>query len=166
MTSVFPTRIGMRAAAMAGLLAGGVYLLMQMSFSAWLRDSSYLAPLQRIAAIVLGQDAAPPSDGLTAGATVIALLVHFGLAIAYAACAGAIFRQMEKWEAISVGPILGYALYIVNFLLIAPRLFPWFEPVDGPLTALAHVMFGLVCGLVYVEIDGRERQQDEVQPIR
>jgi hypothetical protein len=49
---------------LSGLIAGAAYLMAQMSFAATVRNGQGWEPLQRIAAILPGPDAAPPPSGV------------------------------------------------------------------------------------------------------
>lgn len=69
-----------RAAALAGLAAGVVFLVLD-GLVAWaMTGSSPWAPTHMIAAIVMGRDALSSPATFSAGIAVVALLVHFALA--------------------------------------------------------------------------------------
>lgn len=49
------------------------------------------------------------------------------------------------------------AVYLVNFYLIAPALFPWFVEARNWISIAAHVLFGMVAAGAYVAL--RHRQE-------
>lgn len=63
-----------------------------------------------------------------------------------------LMHRFELVAAVMIGAVLGLAIYIVNFYLIAPLAFPWFEMGRNWIGAFSHVMFGAVIGLAYVTL--------------
>jgi hypothetical protein len=136
------------AGVVAGVIAGTTYLLAQITFAATLHGGS-AEPLQRIAAILMGPDLAPPPAEWSSTVTGMGLLIHFALAAVYGRLVGAVAGQRGLVSASAAGAAVGTALYALNFLLIAPDAFPWFEQ-SPPLTTLVnHLLFGVVAGSVY-----------------
>jgi hypothetical protein len=142
------------AGVLCGLIAGAAYLVAQMSFAATLEGASPWTPLQRIAAILLGEQAAPPSD-FSMTMVGMALLIHFALAI--------VFGRFVDW-AVGNSPLatgawrgaaVGGVLYLVNFWALAPLLFPWFEESGRFATPVDHLLFGAIAGACCVLIRRR-----------
>lgn len=136
------------AGVVAGLVAGGAYLLAQITFAATLHGGG-AEPLQRIAAILMGPDLAPPPAEWSSTVTGMGLLIHFALAVVFGRLVGAVAGDRGLAGASIAGAAVGAALYALNFLLIAPDAFPWFEQ-SPPLTTLVnHLLFGAIAGSVY-----------------
>lgn len=132
------------------LVAGVAYIAAQTLFAA-LRGESGGAPMQRIAAILLGPDAAPPQDTLTFTAAGMAVLIHLPLAFIYARVLDKLVRGLAPALATLVGAVFGIvAVYLPNFYLIAPDAFPWFIDVRNTATFLDHLVFGGLTALVCV----------------
>ena len=52
--------------------------------------------------------------------------------------------------------ILGLTIFVVNFWVVAPLAFPWFEQSRNFLTAADHVLFGVVAAICYMQLIRRE----------
>ena len=147
-------RIQVRSAIVSGVLAGIAYLIAQMSFAATVHDGNGWEPIQRIAAILLGPDAAPPSR-MSGPVTGMALLIHLPLAGLYGRLIGWVVRCFEDQWAALVGAACGLLIYAVNFYLIAPSAFPWYEESRNAITALDHAIFGILAAVFYQALTRR-----------
>jgi hypothetical protein len=52
--------------------------------------------------------------------------------------------------AVLVGAAFGLLVYFVNFSLIAPMVFPWFEMGRNWIDAFSHIIFGVSLGVAYI----------------
>jgi hypothetical protein len=134
------------AGEIAGIVAGGAYLLVQMSLAA--RGAT--APLQRVAAMILGPGSAPPAAHADLRVVALALLVHFALAVVYARFVCALVWRRRAVSALALGAASGVALYGLNFLVIAPAVFPWFEQATRLATLADHALFGALAATVFL----------------
>ena len=134
------------AGVMAGALAAAAYLAAQLSFSVLFGGGSGPEPLQRIAAILLGPDAAPPPAELSPTIVGIGLLIHFLLGMLYGQWIEWLTRGSWGVGAALRGAAAGAAVFVVNFWLIAPSSFPWFGDSPAAVTFLDHLLFGAVAG--------------------
>lgn len=154
-----PTRmeqiVDWRSAIIAGLIAGAVFLLVEMIGRAAVTGGSPWIAVRYIAAIVMGEDALPPPPTFDAGIFLVALLVNFVLAVIFGLILATIIHEWELLVGIVVGALFGLALYAINYYTFT-RFFPWFFPVRNWTDVLAHVLFGVVAGGVY-ELLERER---------
>jgi hypothetical protein len=148
-----------RAAIIAGIVAGIVFLL----FNMWLA-SHYLGngnlPLQLSAAMVLGKSVLPPAAGVGSSAFLTGLIVHLVLSIAFACLVAFCLHQWGIWTGIIGGALFGLALYAINYYTLA-AWFPWFAPLRSWIMALSHLVFGAVAGGLY---EGLERDRFERVP--
>lgn len=134
--------------AMFGVVAGVVFAAFEMMTSAALMGPAALwTPLRMIGAIALGRPALDPSYSL-ALAGFAGLVVHVMLSVLYgmifAVVAGGL--KSRAWD-IGLGALFGFVLWIVNFYVVAPRLFPWFLESSPTVQFIAHTFFfGAVLG--------------------
>jgi hypothetical protein len=89
--------------------------------------------------------------------TIVALLIHFPLAMVYGRIVGRVVRGRTPCMLLSWGWRLGLAIYGLNFWLIAPLTFPWFEQSRGLITAFDHCLFGATAGVSCVFLRRRLR---------
>jgi uncharacterized membrane protein YagU involved in acid resistance len=139
---------GLRQGAIAGIVAGLVFAAFEMIASGLMMGAqAFFMPLRMIGAIALGPEALEPGYSLaTAGFAGVA--VHMVLAIVYGIILGEIVAMLRGPAAIiATGTVFGFALWLINFYLIAPALFPWFREADPLVQFVAHTFFfGTVLG--------------------
>ena len=138
------------AAVKAGIIAGLIFLILEMVLVATVGGDSPWAPPRMIGAIVLGEGVLPPPATFDATAVVAAMVVHFALAILYAAIF-AFVAEKAGWSlgmSAVAGLVFGLILYAVNFYGFT-ALFPWFAMARNWMSILAHAVYGLVLGYSY-----------------
>ncbi len=110
-----------------------------------------------MAAIVMGKGVLPPPATFDFGIVMVAMMVHFVLAIIYAFILGWIVShwRMGIGLASGVGATFGPLIYLVNFYGIAPAAFPWFIEARNWVGLVSHVMFGLALGWSYGALAAR-----------
>lgn len=59
-------------------------------------------------------------------------------------------HRFDWLGALLVGAAFGLAIYVFNYYVIAPVVFPWFVDARTPTSALIHLVFGAVIGAAYV----------------
>ncbi|WP_306717141.1 sodium:proline symporter [Burkholderia dolosa] len=109
------------------------------------------------AAIVMGRrvlDSAGGFDPLIMG---VATLVHALLSVAYAALLTTMTRGRSFAPALLAGAAFGVVLYGVN-LYAFTSIFPWFVPVRGAVTLIAHLVFGITAAAVHHIAERRVRR--------
>ncbi len=140
----------------AGLLAGVAYLLAQVLFALW-SGGTGSEPVQRIAAILLGPDAAPPPAEWSATVCGIALIIHLPLSALYGRVVDVVVMAIDDMFAAALaGAVVGALMYVLHRWFIAPVAFPWFEASRSAATALDHVLFGVVAALGCVVLRRRQ----------
>ncbi|PXX34741.1 MULTISPECIES: sodium:proline symporter [Burkholderia] len=100
------------------------------------------------AAIVMGRSVVGTSAGFDPLVMGVATLVHAALSLAYAAVLAKVVRNMSLGSALLAGGAFGLILYGVN-LHAFTAIFPWFIPVRGAITLVAHLVFGVTAAVVY-----------------
>ncbi|MCE3271172.1 MAG: hypothetical protein K0S57_1569 [Ramlibacter sp.] len=139
------------AACIAGAVAGAAYLAAQGGTAA-LFHGGMAEPLQRIAAILMGPNTAPPPTEFTATVAGMGLMIHFALAAVFGRIVGAVAGTRTVGASALVGALVGAGIYAANFLVIAPVAFPWFEQSPSMTTLLNHLLFGAVAGGVFASL--------------
>ena len=135
------------SAVKAGLIAGLVFMAVEMVLVWLAMGMNPFAPPQMIAAIVMGPDVLP--DAIPPGSNILVLLVgmlvHFALAVALAF----VFKylatalRLNGTMLIVAGVVFGLIVYLVNFYGMS-SFFPWFAMARNWISIVAHAIFGLV----------------------
>jgi len=136
-------------AALAGLIAGIVFLIMEMVMLPVIQDVSLWVPVRMIAAIGLGPGVLPPPASFALDVALIAMVVHFTLSLVYAWILAPIVEGRTKLKALLGGLAFGMALYLINFYLFTV-MFPWFANARNWISIFAHLVFGGVLAGSYV----------------
>jgi hypothetical protein len=144
-----------KAASWAGVIAGAVFLLLELIMVPLFAGASPWAPVRMIGAIALGRDVLPPPATFALGVTVAALAVHFVLAVVYAWVLAYLVFRLDTWPAVIVGALFGLLLYGVNFYGFTAA-FPWFAEARNWISVVAHMAFGAVAGWSYKALAARE----------
>ncbi|AZQ52936.1 sodium:proline symporter [Burkholderia cenocepacia] len=100
------------------------------------------------AAIVMGRSVLGASGGFDPLVMGVATLVHALLSLVYAAVLARLVRSLSLLPALLAGGAFGLVLYGVN-LYGFTAIFPWFIPVRGAITLVAHLIFGITAAAVY-----------------
>jgi uncharacterized membrane protein YagU involved in acid resistance len=147
-----------RAAVIGGCVAGAVFLVIEL-VAVGIMGQSVWAPLRMIAAIVLGRDAVALSATFEVGILLAALAVHFALSIVFAMILAVIIAPFSLDSSVGMatlaGAVFGILLYVVNFYGMT-QLFPWFADARGWVSALDHIVFGLIASDTYLRLERRE----------
>lgn len=137
-----------KAGILAGIIAGAVFLLLEMIMVPLFLGMPVWAPVRMIAAIVLGPGVLPPPATFDAGIGLTAMIVHFLLSIIFALILAAIIRRLPTGTAVLTGLIFGLALYLINFHVLTAA-FPWFADARNWVSIFAHLVFGGVAAWIY-----------------
>jgi hypothetical protein len=135
-----------RAALIAGLVAGAVFLLVQMLGQAMIVGQSAWVFPQHVGAIILGEEVL--GAGIDTTAVIVGVVLHFVFSVIFALILAAIIHEWELLVGLVVGLLFGLALYAINYYTFT-RFFPWFFPITNWLDIVAHALFGLAAGAVY-----------------
>lgn len=149
--------IDWKAAILAGLIAGAVFMMLEMLLVAIVNGQSPWGPPRMIAAMVMGESVLPPPATFEFGIMMVAMMVHFTMSILFGLVLGwAISRwRMSLVTSLVAGTAFGLLIYFVDFYVMT-AIFPWFAMARGGIAAFSHAMFGLVLGWVYHALASRK----------
>jgi len=157
-----PTRIDWKAAIWAGVIAGIVFIMLEMALVKFVQGMSPWGPQRMMAAMVMGEGVLPPPETFDLMIVMVAMMVHLVLSILLGVILGFVISRLALNLAASIaaGTLFGLAVYFVNFYGFT-ALFPWFAMARGPIGIFAHAMFGLVLGWAYHAIALRDARNAE-----
>jgi hypothetical protein len=149
MTSSF--HIDWKAATWSGIIAGMVFLILEMIMVPVFGGGSPWGPPRMMAAIVLGEGVLPPPATFDVGIIMAAMGLHFVLSIVYAVIFALAVSRLSLGPALVLGGVGGLLLYLVNFYGFT-ALFPWFAMARNWISIFGHAVFGLVAAGAYAAI--------------
>lgn len=144
-----------RAAFLAGVIAGVVMLILQLTILPLMTGTSPWVALRFIVAIGLGEGVLPPPVNLDAEILVVALLLHFVFSILATLVIAFVIHRWGLLVGIVGGALLGLALYAINYYTFL-LYFPWFFPMRSWIALLAHIIFGAIAGGTYEALERDE----------
>ncbi|XKH61662.1 sodium:proton antiporter [Halomonas sediminis] len=153
------------AAAIAGVIAGVVFLVLEMTLVPLFQQTSPWVPVRMMAAIGLGAEILQSPANIALDVGLAAMVVHFTLSLIYAWLLAPFLEGTKPFTAMLRGALFGLVIYAVNFYLFT-ILFPWFEEARTWLTIAAHLIFGAVLATSYCHLrdvaDGRAADKNLV----
>ncbi len=136
-----------RSVAGAGLIAGFVFLVLEMVLVPTVGGGSAWGPPRMMAGIAMGEGVLPPPATFDAAIVLVGFAVHFALSIVLAAVFAVLVGRftLSRNMLIALGALFGLAVYVVDFYGFT-AIFPWFAMARNWITILAHAVFGMVLG--------------------
>lgn len=141
--------VSYKAAIWAGLVAGAVFMMLEMIMVPMFGGGSPWGPPRMIAAIAMGPDVLPPPATFDLTILMVAMAVHFVLSIVLAVVLAWIVRGRPMGTALIIGGVFGLAVYLFNFYGMTV-VFPWFAMARNWISIFAHVVFGLAAAWSYL----------------
>ncbi|AFZ69301.1 hypothetical protein [Deinococcus peraridilitoris] len=141
-------KLNVKAAVIAGLIAGAIFMVLEMLLVATVGGGSAWGPPRMIAAIALGQGVLPPPATFDFGIVMTAMGVHFLLSVVFALVLAWVIERMSAGAALLVGAVFGLLLYLVNFYGMT-AVFPWFAMARNWISIFSHVVFGVIAAWAY-----------------
>ncbi len=144
--------VDIKAALLAGLLAGVVDLAL-LAASAWTQGQNVWVNMRHTAAILMGTGVLPPPATFDLLLFIVSTIVHFGLSMIYGVIVAFFVRRTNWTIGLMIGVAVGFGIYIVNYYLFAPLLFPWLiESRSGMVPTLIHPVFGMIAAAAYLKL--------------
>jgi len=142
-----------RAAAVAGLAAGAVLMVIELIAAAWAGGGEPWRVPQLVAALSMGGEAMQaPAGAFDVTVIAAALVTHYALGIAFGLLLGEVLGLLPRAHAAitdaGLGALFGLLLYVLNFHVLTGAL-SWFAELRGAGTVAAHLVFGIVAALLY-----------------
>jgi len=138
-----------RAIPFAGLIAGTVFLLLNMVLSPMLLQIDATIILRYFASLTMGTSALVADNS---SFLIVGLLTHYALSILFTLVIAIVVHRWGLGVGIVGGGILGLSIYGIN-LYAGTLIFEWFFAINNPLLAISHIVFGAVAGGVYEMLD-------------
>ncbi|MFT6445807.1 MAG: putative membrane protein YagU involved in acid resistance [Afipia broomeae] len=157
-TATLHGRVDWKAAILAGLIAGVVFLMIEMILVAVTSGSPW-GPPRMMAAMVMGEGVLPPPATFDVMIMMVAMVVHVILSILLAVVFAWVLSRwrLSAGAAVALGGAFGLLVYLVNFYPVAAILFPWFAMARNWISIISHVAFGAVLAWAYLALARRER---------
>lgn len=144
--------VDIKAALVAGLLAGLVDLAL-LAASAWTQGQNVWVNMRHTAAILMGTGVLPPPATFDLLLFVVSTIVHFGLSMIYGVIVAFFVRKANWTIGLIIGVAVGFGIYVVNYYVFAPLLFPWLiESRSGMVPTLIHPVFGMIAAAAYLKL--------------
>lgn len=137
-----------RAAAWAGLIAGGVFLLLNVFVAPLFLGASPWMMVRLTASILLGEGILAPPATLHYGALLAAVLSNTVLCLGFALFVAYVLHRGGLVMGIAGGAALGLALYGISFYTLT-LFYPWFFAFRGWGMMVHHVLLGMLSGVIY-----------------
>lgn len=151
-----------RAAIISGLIAGAVFLALEMILVPLFTDDNAWFPVRMIASLIMGKDVllsalmygitTPGTPAIySLGILIIALILHFTMSIVFSFLICALCRGRNMVAALGIGAACGLVIYLINFYGFT-TIFPWFEMGRNFISIAAHLAFGVVAAYTFEKI--------------
>ena len=142
----------------SGIIAGAVFMMLEMVMVPMFLGGSPWGPPRMIAAIGMGKGVLPPPDTFALVPMVVAMAIHFMLAIVLAVVLALFVNRVGLGMAVLAGAVFGLVVYLINFYGLT-AVFPWFEMARNWVSIFAHMMFGAVAALSYKWLQNRKGRE-------
>ena len=149
-------KINVKAALWAAVIAGMVFMMLEMIMVSVFMGGSPWGPPRLIAAIGMGERVLPPPATFDAEVMMAAMLIHLGPSVILAFLFAFIARGRPIGMATLIGSACGFVIYLISFYGMT-AVFPQFAMARGWVSIFAHIAYGAVLGWVYVSVARRTR---------
>jgi hypothetical protein len=154
--------LNLKDAALAGIIAGLIFMMLEMILVPMFMNGSPWGPPRMIAAIILGKEVLPPPATFDLGVLMAAIMLHLMLSIIYVIILAMIVKSMSLGLAILIGAVFGFVLYLVNFYGMT-GIFPWFANARNWVSIFSHIMFGIIAAWSYAGLVRRHSHKNPVK---
>lgn len=144
-----------RAAILAGIAAGIVFLVLNLFLVSGLVGSSPWVLVRLMGSVLLGPGVLAPPATFDLGVLVAALVTHFVLATLFALVVAFALHRWGMIVGILGGALFGLAFYLFIFYTMT-YFFPWFYTFQSWPLLLTYVVMGATAGGVYEALEEDE----------
>ncbi len=145
----FLRHITWRAVLISGLVAGTLFLLLNVILAPSILQVDAALMLRYFAALVLGSDVLTQSGS---NVLIVGIVVHYVLSLAFALVIAIVVHRWGLLVGVIGGAVLGLAIYSINIYTLTV-FFQWFFAINSTVILLSHVLFGAVAGGIYELFD-------------
>lgn len=149
----------------SGLVAGIVFMMLEMLMVWAFLGGSPWGPPRMIAAMILGSEVLPPPAPFSFTIMVVAMVIHFMLSWVYAFLFAWLFGGLKIGTSILTGAVLGFVIYLVNFYGFT-AIWPWFADARNWVSIFAHILFGVALAWSYQTIADKTAEHSRVTKAR
>jgi hypothetical protein len=132
----------------SGLIAGAVFMMLEMLMVWAFMGQSPWGPPRMIAAMAYGREVLPPPATFDLGVVMAAMIIHFMLSWVFALAFGWAFGGLAMGSAILAGAVMGLVIYFVDFYAFT-AIWPWFANARNWVSIVAHIVFGITLAWSY-----------------
>ncbi len=144
--------VDVKVALFAGLIAGVVDLAL-LAAIAWAQGENVWVNMRMTAAILMGPGVLPPPATFDALLFIVSTIVHFGLSLDLRLDRRVVRAQVQLAIGLMIGVAVGFGIYLVNYYVFAPLLFPWLTMSrSGMVPTLIHPVFGMIAAATYLKL--------------
>jgi len=148
------------AAGWAALIAGTVFMFLELILLPLSKGGNAWAPVRMTAAVIWGRQILPPAPYLVdaapnSGIFFTALALHYSLSLIYLRVLSALIYKLDTKTAVLAGGFFGLILYCANFYGFSGA-FPWMAAARGWATIVSNVCFGFVAAASYKLLEREE----------
>lgn len=136
----------------AGLVAGTVFLLLNLFVVPPLMGGKLWISVRLVASILMGQEILAPPATFDAGALVACIVTHYVLAMLMTAAIAVVVHLGGLTTGIVGGALLGLAFYFISYYSFT-YFFPQFFAIKHWSVIASHVVFGAVAGGLYESLE-------------
>jgi uncharacterized membrane protein YagU involved in acid resistance len=145
----------------SGLVAGAVFLVLEMILAALTSPDGMMAPPRMIAGILIGNESSTHQVSNATRVILAAVFVHFILSFTYTGILFAIVQRIRSKAMVMLsGVLLGLVLYLINFYAFT-EVFFWFESARNWMSLVGHLVFGFTAGLLISRMYTPEEEENE-----
>ena len=124
-----------------------------LAASAWTQGQNVWVNMRHTAAILMGTGVLPPPATFDLLLFIVSTIVHFGLSMIYGVIVAFFVRKANWTIGLMIGVAVGFGIYVVNYYVFAPLLFPWLtESRSGMVPTLIHPVFGMIAAAAYLKL--------------
>jgi hypothetical protein len=150
-----------KAVMWAGLVAGTVFLLVNLFVVPRIMGGSFWISTRLVGSIVLGESVLAPPATFHGGALAAAIAAHYVLALAMAAVIAIVVHRGGLVSGIIGGSLLGLAFYFIDYYTLS-YFFPQFWAMKHASVLASHVLFGALAGGIYELLEDQIFELDVV----
>lgn len=143
------------AAVWAGLIAGTIFLLLNIFLLPALVGGNMWVILRLFASLAMGDGVLAPPATFDMTILLVALVTHFALSLSFALLLAFLIHRWGLLAGILLGALFGLALYSINFFTLT-LFFPWFYAFHSLPMMASHVVFGALAGGIYEGLEVEE----------